>query len=331
MTELRKNIATDEWVIVTPERAKRPDEMAAKEEIRPPLPEFKEDCPFCPGHEKQSPSEIFRVGSKKTWQIRVVPNKFPALVGSKPQAYEDDGVIQRMPGTGGHEVIIESPLHNEYIAKMEVKQIHELLKVYKARHLEHQKNPNIKYIVIFKNYGARAGTSIEHPHSQVVAMPVVPTSVLNRIEKAFAYYKAHDECVFCRMVGEELRRKKRIVLESKEFVALIPFAAYSPFHTWILPKKHLNCFGDTTDAQLKDLAHVLKAYFLKIYQGLNNPAFNLVIRSLPCGDKRKKEFHWYIAVILRLTSAAGFEMGSGMFINVSLPEKDTAFLRKVEV
>jgi len=336
MPELRKNIATNEWVIISAERAKRPDEILEKRATTEQLPPYKENCPFCLGNENKTPPELFRVGTKDKWEIRVIPNKFPALSGDQPPILTNDGVIQRMDGVGIHEIIVETPFHNLCIPFMKDEEIENLLNVYKQRYLESEKKEYIKHIIIFKNYGLSGGTSLEHPHSQLIALPVVPIIVSYRIQAALNYYHNSYKCVFCTMIDEEIRRKERIVIESEHFLTFIPYAAYSPFHTWIFPKKHSISFGEIHPDELKDLAKALKTYLLKIYKGLNNPSYNLVIRSMPCkGIKIEKretaEFHWYIAVVLRLTSTAGFEMGSGMFINVSLPENDAAYLRNISI
>ena len=184
MPEIRKNIATNEWVVIATERAKRPDEMAEPPRTEAPLPEFKEGCPFCPGNEDAVPDEILRSGTKENWQIRVVPNKYPALAGNYEPSYINDGVIQKVDGIGSHEVIIETPRHNEFLSDRGVDQIENLLNIFHARYSELEKNPNLKNIIIFKNHGQKAGTSLEHPHSQIIATPIVPPHVRYPLERA---------------------------------------------------------------------------------------------------------------------------------------------------
>ncbi|MFH0887359.1 MAG: galactose-1-phosphate uridylyltransferase [bacterium] len=329
MPELRKNIATNEWVILAIERAKRPEEFSKKENFAAHMPAHRDDCPLCSGNEHMTPPDIYQIG--KPWSIRVVPNKYPALSGGQTPKLFSDGVIQTMNGVGNHEVIIEIPKHNISIPMMDNSQIENLIKTYYARYTGLKSLPYIKHVIIFKNYGPEAGTSLEHSHSQVIAMPIVPHPVESRLAYALKYFEKENECVFCRMIKDELKLKDRIVVESDNFVALIPYAANSPFHTWLMPKRHMSEFDEINEKEIKDLARVLKDYLYRICQGLGNPSYNLVIRSSPCGEGSSKSFHWYMAFVFRLTQMAGFEMGSGMFINTSLPDNDAEYLRDFSI
>lgn len=330
MPELRQNLLTREWVIIATERAKRPEEFKTKK-AKIEVPEYKENCPFCPGNEKMAPQEIFSIKGKKGWKVRVIPNKFPALSSEGTRTRHLEGIYRSMNGVGIHEVIIESPLHNTTTALMPVEDVKNILIAYKERYRSLLKDERIEMIIIFKNHGASAGTSLEHPHSQLVATPLVPTQIRYRNEEALRYFDDTGECVGCKVIKEELKSKERLIQESEHFVTFIPYGAFSPFHTWIFPKKHTTSFGDISDKEIEDLASVLKNVLARLYYGLDDPDFNYVIRSTPSDIRQMDYLHWHISIIPRITRTAGFELGSGMFINTSLPEESARFLREVKI
>jgi UDPglucose--hexose-1-phosphate uridylyltransferase len=334
MPELRQDPATKQWVIIAHERAKRPHDF-----IKPappsPVPEYKEDCPFCAGNESMTPPEImaYRRGgppNSRGWWVRVVPNKFSALVpdGSLSRR-EEDGLFRKMDGVGQHEVIIESPQHNQGIALMENKQVEEILLAYRERYLALREDPRFKLIIIFKNHGRGAGTSLEHPHSQLVATPIVPLSIRHRFEKAASHFDDDGTCVYCDIIREGLRLPTRLIQETDRFVTFHPFASRAPFETWILPKEHQSSFGWISMADAKEFAGVLKTTLLKLYKGLNNPDFNYIIHTAPTKDEHEEYFHWHLQILPRLVTPAGFELGTGIFINSALPEETAAFIRNL--
>jgi len=331
MPEIRQNIATREWVIIATERAKRPEDFKpASSQSHTPLPPYVAKCPFCPGNEDQTPPELFSIKTQEgKWQVRVVPNKFAALSSEGEPIYQQRGSSGVISGVGSHEVIIESPLHNITTALLSYSDIEKILTAYKVRYQALEEDPRIAHIIIFKNHGASAGTSLEHPHSQIVGTPIVPVQVRHRMEDAMTYHDNTGRCVYCKMIEEEIAEKSRIIKESKHFVTFIPFAACSPFHTWLLPKRHMASFSAITEEELKDLAVILKSLLAKVYIGLNNPDYNYVIRSANKEMGHVKYFHWYISLIPIVTKMAGFELGTGMFINVALPEKSAEFLRNI--
>ncbi len=330
MPEIRQNFITKEWVIFAPERSKRPEQFRTKKE-RNEIPPYSKDCPFCPGNENLTPPELFSIERDGNWIVRVVSNKFPALEREGEKIRSLKGIKRSITGVGIHEVIIETPIHNLYLPLMDENQIMKVLEAYKNRYLEAWKNPNIEMVLIFKNHGEGAGTSLTHPHSQLIGLPIIPTDIRQRLWDAMRYYDENGECIYCRNLEEELKDGERIVFESKYFVVFIPFSACTPFHTWIFPKNHCSSFTEVKDEEMEDFAKVLKKFLLKVYNGLNDPDYNILIRSYPKGKGAEKFFHWYVSIVLRLTKSAGFELGSGMFINTSLPEKDAEFLRGVEV
>jgi UDPglucose--hexose-1-phosphate uridylyltransferase len=332
MPEIRQNVAIREWVIIATERAKRPEDFIKKDKEVKILPEYVPTCPFCPGNEAKTPQETYVLsGIDNQWSIRVTPNLFPALALQGERIHNENEIFRSVSGVGIHEVIIEHPKHNLTTALYPVEHIVDILKVYKNRYLTALDDKRVQMIILFKNHGESAGTSLEHPHSQMIATPVVPNAIRNRISNAMDYFDNHSECVFCKTLRAELDAGERIIIESKHFVGFIPYAAMSPFHTWILPKRHMPSFPDIYEAEMADLALVLKTILLKIYKGLDNPDFNYVVRSLPGACRQNDFFHWYISIVPRLTKAAGFELGSGMFINTSLPEASAKFLREVTI
>jgi UDPglucose--hexose-1-phosphate uridylyltransferase len=336
MPELRQDCTTKEWVIIATERAQRPHDFKAKK-VKEILPPFVDSCPFCPGNESETPSEVlaYHDSGKPNgpgWRVRVIPNKYPALVpGGSIVRREEEKLFRKMDGVGIHEIIIETPHHNGVMALMTGKEVEEILLAYRERYNVLKKRPSVKLIMIFKNYGKSAGTSLVHPHSQLVAAPIVPAHIRRKFEVATSYFDDTGRCINCDLVRGELKNKQRIVLDADRFVVFQPFASRSPFETWIAPKRHLSSFGNIPEEDIPDLASVLKTTLLKIYKSLNNPDFNFVIHTAPVDDENKNYYLWYIQIIPRLTTVAGFEIGSGIFINTSLPEETAEFIRNVKI
>ena len=330
MPELRQNLVTREWVIIATERAKRPEQFK-KEKTTVEIPVFDPKCPFCPGNEANTPGETFRINGEKGWKVRVVPNKFAALnvVGDKVRKI--DGIMRSLTGVGIHDVVVETPVHNLTTALLEIDDIKDIIKAYKARYEQILQDDRVDMVIIFKNHGESAGTSLIHPHSQIIGTPIVPSQVRNRMDIAMDYFDDTGECMYCKIMNDELKAKERIVLESEHFVAFVPYAGLSPFHTWIFPKRHMTSFRVINENEISDLAYQLKTVLGKFYYGLNNPDFNYCIRSNPKDEGEVEYFHWYLTIVPRLTKVAGFELGSGMYINVTLPEENADFLRKVEL
>lgn len=331
MSELRYNRITREWVILATERAKRPEDFVKKKMEKKEIPAYKPDCPFCLGNENQTPPETFRIGEEKNWKIRVAPNKFPALSPKEELVCKKDSIYPTVSGYGIHEVIVEHPNHNAFIALMTDAEVENIVQTYHDRYLWIQKQKGIEAIIIFKNHGATAGTSLEHQHSQIIATPIIPPQLRDRLEGVREFYKSKGCCIFCYVLEAEHKQEKRIVLETSHFVSLVPYAALSPFHLWIFPRRHMSSFGEINQEEIKDLARHLKGVVGKLYHGLDNPDFNYTIRSIPIHDKDTQSFHWYISVIPRVSQMAGFELGSGIFINIALPEKSAEFLRNISV
>jgi UDPglucose--hexose-1-phosphate uridylyltransferase len=329
MSELRLNLITREWVIIATERAKKPEEFR-KLKNKKNLPEYLDSCPFCPGNEQRTPDEIMRIPYGDSWKIRVTPNKFSALSPDLNRERKNEGGRHIITGFGKHEVIIESPVHNISIAGMPIEDIADLIRTYRERFEAIYSEPGIEHVIIFKNYGEGAGTSLLHPHSQIIGTPVTPLQVRHRIEEGMRYFDNTGGCLMCSCLNDEISDGRRIILNTGHFVTFVPFAAISPFHTWIFPKRHCATFSSITKEEVNDLAWHLKTILRKFYAGLEDPDFNYVIRSENPKECRSEYFHWYISIVPRITQTAGFELGSGMYINTSIPEESAEFLRKIK-
>jgi UDPglucose--hexose-1-phosphate uridylyltransferase len=331
MPELRFNVVTKDWVIIAPERAKRPEDFIKKEGPGEPLPPFKENCPFCPGHEHLTPPETYRRGPGDSWLVRSIPNKFSALTREGVLEGTSAGLKRTMSGVGLHDVIIESPLHNQPPALLSPEGFLELMKAYQDIYRLFYRDQRVKMVILFKNHGVAAGTSLEHPHSQIVGTPVIPPQIGNRIDEAKRHFEEAGECLYCQILSEELNDRDRLVVETEQFLSFVPFAALSPFHIWTFPKRHLASFDALSEDELPGLSRVLREVLQRLYFGLDNPDYNLVLRSVPDPSGDNPFFHFYFALVPRLTKAAGFELGSGMYINTQPPEKDAALLREVRI
>jgi UDPglucose--hexose-1-phosphate uridylyltransferase len=330
MSELRLNLITGEWVIIATERAKRPEEFKQTGAKRV-LPPFSENCPFCPGHEDRTPPETLRIPDDGRWLVRAVPNKFSALTPEGDPTRYDAGLKTRLAGIGRHEVVIESPAHDATTALLPVEQVERVLGACRDRLRAFYREPSVEHVIIFKNHGEAAGTSLEHPHCQIVGTPVLPGQLRRRIEEAMRFWGDFASCLYCRTLADELSERVRVVTENASFVAFIPYAALSPFHLWITPRRHCANFGAVGDSELADLAAILRDVLRRLHVGLGDPDFNWVIRSLSPEESAVKYFHWYLSLVPRVSRAAGFELGTGMFINTALPETSAAFLRSVSV
>lgn len=326
MSELRLNLITREWVIIATERAKRPADFK-KSVDRRLSPPYLSSCPFCPGNEEHTPEEHFRIPADGAWTLRVVSNKYPAVSREGERKRSVDGTRRFVSGVGLHEVIVEAPLHNTIMALMDLENIVEIVRVYRDRFIVAYTDPRVEHVIIFKNHGLGAGTSIDHSHSQLIAIPVVPLQYRDRVLAAMHYFDDTGECLICDTIKMEMEDGRRIVIDTDNFVTFVPYAALSPFHIWIFPKRHSASFSDISDEEIKDISVHLKSLLARFYTGLEDPDYNLVIRSSRPKDVGNEYTHWYLSIIPRLSRVAGFELGSGMYINSSLPEESAAFLR----
>ncbi len=313
-------------------RAKRPHDFGTS----PSLPRGR-FCPFCEGNEDHTPEEIIAYrnpGSEpngKGWRVRVVPNKFPALEIEGDLSKRGEGIYDMMRGVGAHEVIIESPNHLVSTSELAEEQLREVLWVYRDRLVDLKKDPRLVYGMIFKNVGAEAGASLEHTHSQLIVTPIVPINVWEEMTGSLEFHNYRGRCVYCDMIQQELAAEKRIVQDSPGFVAFCPFASRFPFETWILPKVHSSHYENIQKNGIDELAGVMRQVIAKIESALDKPAYNYIIHTAPFDTQELGHYHWHIEIMPRLTKAAGFEWGTGFYINPVTPEDASSFLREVEV
>lgn len=338
MPELRRDPINRRWVIIAVERAKRPSDFVIKEET--PLSSKSEVCPFCEGQEHMTPPEIVAYRNSDTqpntpgWWVRIVPNRFPALAIEGDFNREGIGIYDRMNGIGAHEVIIETPVHHLQIPEMDVEQIKEVMWAYRERYLDLKNDVRFKHIMIFRNYGKIAGASLEHPHSQLIATPVVPVRVQEELKGSLDYYQQKERCIYCDIIKQEINEdKERVVVETEDFLAYTPFASRFPFECTILPKFHNTSFGNINDRETLNFSEVLKETLFRIKKVLQNPPYNYLIHTSPCDDEEnyKDYYHWHLDIIPRLTIPAGFEWGSGLYINPTSPESAAKYLKEVEL
>lgn len=329
MPELRQDPLTDTWVIIATERSKRPSDFASKKEGK----KDPGNCPFCLGNEHMTPPEILAYRDSGTadsrgWSLRVVPNKFAALQIEGQLNKDTVGVYEKMEGIGAHEVIVETPDHNKPLSEESEEHIFGILKAWQARYLDLQKDSRIKYTQLFKNHGSVAGASLAHPHSQLIATPLVPKNINEEIEGMERYYRKEGKCFFCETIEFEKGEGTRIVAENQSFVAFCPYAARFPFETWIVPQKHREYFEHSSDDELRALASILKQTISSLAGALEDPPYNLVVHSAPYQMEAGERFHWHIEILPRLTTVAGFEWGTGFYINPTPPESAAGYLRQ---
>lgn len=333
MPQLRRDPIIGRWVIISTERAKRPIEWGRKESTSQISPEY---CPFCPGNEKYAPHEIFAIGKPGRqldtpgWEVRVVPNKFPALVVEGDLNKRGIGLYDMMNGIGAHEVIIETPDHFLRMSQMTHDHIKKILIAYKERLADLKKDIRFKYIMIFKNYGEEAGASLSHSHSQLIALPVVPKRVNEEMTGAKRYYEYRDRCIYCDIIAQELHSRERVIIDERNFIVVAPFASCSPFETWIIPKRHCSDFLKITDDELNSLSVVLGKILKKIDICLMNPSFNYIIHTSSFDNLDNPYYHWHIEIMPKLTKIAGFEWGTGFYINPTPPEEAAEYLKGVD-
>lgn len=333
MPELREDLATKDWVVFATERARRPHDFRRAKAGAEEAVEHAADCPFCPGNESLTPGETERLllpGSSQ-WNVRVVANRFPAFVpdGDPHRSVRADH-FRSMRATGAHEVVIETPHHGRAIPDLSDAEITLVFAAYQRRYHALRRLPGMEVVIIFKNYGEAAGTSLTHPHSQIVAAPVETPAVRRKYQVARDHYEEWGTCLYCDLRDWERAAAERVVFETSHFIAVHPYASRWPFETWILPLQHTPSFGSAAPDQLAEAALATRRILRVLRGALGDPPFNYVVHTAPAGDEERPYFLWHIQIVPRLTVAAGFEMGSGMYINTALPEETAAFLRDAD-
>jgi len=332
MPDLRKDPIVGRWVIVAKSRARRPHDFDTSPVRRPTA-----FCPFCEGQEDKTPPEILayrRPGTAPNtpgWRVRVVPNKFPALEIEGDLNKRGEGIYDMMRGVGAHEVIIESPRHLISTSELSEPELQEVLWAYRDRLMDLKRDRRLVYGMVFKNVGAAAGASLEHTHSQLIVTPIVPINVWEEMTGSLEFFNYRGRCVYCDMIQQELATEKRLVHDSPTFIAFCPFASRFPFETWILPKVHGSHFENILAGGVEDLASILRIVMLKIEAALDRPAYNYILHTAPFDTQELPHYHWHIEIMPSLTRPAGFEWGTGFYINPVPPEEAARFLREVDI
>ncbi len=282
-----------------------------------------------------TPPEVFAYRDNGTpdgpgWWIRCVPNQYPALEIEGDVHRQEDPLYHRVNGVGAHEIIIETPDHEAHLSQLEDSQVQEVITAYRQRYRELAGDERLKYILIFKNHGERAGATISHPHSQLIATPIIPRRIMEEIQSVRAFHEiSGGSCLYCEIIKSERKAGTRVVAENESFIALSPFAARFPFETWILPTVHEMAFEDLADAERAPLGSMLSDVLGRMYRLLDDPPFNYYIHTAPC-DRKATKYHWHLEITPRLAEAAGFERGTGFYINPVVPEKAASMLRETK-
>jgi UDPglucose--hexose-1-phosphate uridylyltransferase len=332
MTELRKDPVTGRWVIISTDRQKRPSDFRLETFSTHPGAA----CPFCEGNEDKTPPEVlaYRNGTPPNtpgWNVRVVPNKFPALRIEGSLDRQGVGLFDRMSGIGAHEVIIETPEHQQTLAQLPEPAVERVLWAWRDRVLDLKQDRRFRYILVFKNHGPSAGATLDHPHSQLMALPIVPRQVRQEVDGARQHYQNKERCVFCDIIQQELRDRQRVIVENADFVAVSPYAPRFPFETWLLPKQHGALYESAPQPLYGMLARILKETLLRMNRALASPSYNLIVHSSPFSEDTGEYYHWHVEIVPRLSRVAGFEWGTGFYINPTGPEEAAGVLRDVPI
>lgn len=341
MSELRKDPILDHWVIIAAERGYRPSDFKAEV----PMAYTGAGCPFCEGNEDKTPPEVFALRAPGTapnqpgWEVRVVPNRYPALTIEGDLNRRGLGMFDMMNGVGAHEVIIETPFHDRHLADLPVEQVVKVLIAYKARIEDLRRDLRFRYILVFRNHGWIAGASLSHPHSQLIALAITPRLVKEELTAAREHFARKERCIFCDLLNQERALGERVVFETKHFIVLSPFASRFPFEVSIFPLEHSHDFTLMGSEIMEDFARTLKETLLRLKQALADPAYNFLLHTAPNPVPRPGrpeywgtlayDYHWHLEIMPRLTRVAGFEWGTGFYINPVAPEEATRFLREV--
>jgi UDPglucose--hexose-1-phosphate uridylyltransferase len=332
MPELRRDPVVGRWVIIDTDHTKGPMDFPQEDNT----PTRQAICPFCPGREHQTPPEVDAVRPSHShantpgWLVRTVPNKFPVLSSEGTLQKEGFGIYDQMTGIGAHEVLIECPDHDKTITDLTREDMRAVIGQYQSRFRQLSKDNRFKYVVIFKNFGSSAGATVEHTHSQIIALPMVPKTVLEELKGVEAYYQKNTRCVFCDMISQEYQDRERIVMENNSFLAFCPYAPRYAFETWIIPKGHSADFSDTDDNSQLQFAQILQDTLKKIKTVLANPSYNYYLHTAPIGYASPECYHWHIEIIPKLTRSVGFEWGTGLHIVPTFPQDAARFLREAQ-
>lgn len=329
MSELRRDPIIGRWNIIETDDPLGPQDF----DVESHAPSGA-TCPFCHGNEALTPPEIYVVRPPASppngpqWRLRVVPNKFPALKIEGDLNRRGIGLFDLCNGVGAHEVIIETPDHHRQMADLSHQELTEVITAFKVRSLDLRGDRRLKYTLIFKNFGLSAGASLEHSHSQLIALPIVPKRVQEELKGAEEYFEFKDRCPYCDMVRQELEENERLVCENRSFVAYCPFVSSFPFETWILPRDHQSDFAQSSPEVIGDFARILKETLVRMRLVLSDPSYNFIIHTAPIESRIREEYHWHLELMPKLTRIAGFEWGTGFYLNPTPPELAARLLRE---
>lgn len=330
MPELRKDPILGRWIIISEERSRRPTDFV--------IEEFHSKggfCPLCPGNENTTPSEVLAYGrvpgasaNSPGWSLRVVPNKYPALVIEGNLDKEGEGIYDKMNGIGAHEVVIESPDHDEPFIYLPPERMLLLFRAFRDRLVDLSRDPRFKYVMIFKNSGKAAGASLEHSHAQLVALPILPRMIVSELDGSLSYYKYKERCIYCDIIRQEMKDESRVICQNEQYISIVPFAPRSPFEMWIMPKAHHSSYTAMDDASFVSFTSIFSETMRRLDACIPNVPYNFVLHGAPLRSEPLDHFHWHFEIRPKLTTIAGFEWGSGFYINPMPPEDAAKFLRE---
>jgi UDPglucose--hexose-1-phosphate uridylyltransferase len=330
--ELRRDPIIGRWVIIAKERGKRPSDFVIEEEKT--KGGF---CPLCSNNEHTTPPEVLAYGrptyapNAPGWTLRVVPNKFPALVIEGRLDKLGEGIYDKMNGIGAHEVIVETPRHDAALPTMSHEEVVQIFWSYRDRMLDLAKDGRFRYIIVFKNFGRAAGASLEHSHSQLIALPIVPHLIQEEIQGCARYFEYKERCAFCDIIHQERSQNVRIVCENNDFVTICPFAPRAPFEMWVLPKTHQSGYVAMESGQFHSLADIFSETISRLNKALPRVPYNYMLHTGPLRNSSLEHYHWHIEIMPKLTMVAGFEWGTGFYINPTPPEEAARFLREIKL
>lgn len=332
MPELRRDPVIGRWVIIAKERGKRPSDFVIEKEKTK-----RGFCPLCPGNEHTTPPEVLAYGrhsyapNTRSWTLRVVPNKFPALIIEGDLDKRGEGIYDKMNGIGAHEVIVETPDHEKTLPQMTHDELILVFWAYRDRILDLAKDGRFRYIMVFKNFARAAGASLEHSHSQLIALPIVPQRIEEEIKGCKRYFDYKERCVYCDVIRQERSQNIRVVCENKEFIVVCPYSPRAPFEMSIIPKKHHSSFTSLDDAQFHALTDLFSEAMRRLDQALPRVPYNYMLHTAPIHSVAHEYYHWHIEIMPKLTMIAGFEWGTGFYINPTPPEESASFLREIKL
>lgn len=335
--ELRKDYLLDRWVVIATARSRRPTDFAKKDTTEPQ--KAITNCPMEPGNEHMTPPAVLvyqqtKNGIRKTkdennkrvknWIIRVIPNLYPAFSPPEPQTHRPAKTTNYAPAIGHHEVLVESPIHNEHPANASLTQLTNVINAYNDRLRELSRKPYVKYVSIFRNHGLQAGASLSHTHSQIIATPFIPTIIKQEIAASKKYKRQHETCAFCDTIKKE-KKSPRHIYENNDFTVFAPYASVNPSEFWIFPKTHQTTPLQMSPSQINSFAQTLKTSLNALRQLLNDPSYNYGFHLTT--NKNDTHYHWHLEVYPCLAIWAGFEKSTAIYINTMTPETAAESLR----